>query len=334
MRLFKLALLVVIGVSGCKEKPVELPDIELSGNEVLISNEGNFGWGEGSLSVYNPETKQVQNDVYQRRNGESIGNIFQSIAYFNNQYFFVVNNSNKIIVTNDSFQKVNIISGLISPRYFYPVSNSKAYVTDLYNKGISVIDLNSMTVDNKIEINGWTETGVVSDSIFWVTNVESSYIYQINTNIDEIIDSVKVGYAPESIVMVDSLLWVLSKGDETNGVKGSLSAINIRQQKVVYSKELDGVPTKLEYHKESNTLFFINKDIYSINAQLGAEPNVWLAANDLVFYGIGIDEERNEIYFSHIYDFVQKSTVYRYDLTKVLLDEFNTGIISGDFFFQ
>ncbi|MGB0851494.1 MAG: DUF5074 domain-containing protein, partial [Bacteroidia bacterium] len=111
-------ILVAFGVafSGCKDDE-EAPDINILGGEILIANEGNFGWGEGTLSLYNSSEKSIQNEVYKNKNDEPIGNVFQSIAFVNGMYFFVANNSGKIVLTDSSFMKVGEVTGLTSPRY-------------------------------------------------------------------------------------------------------------------------------------------------------------------------------------------------------------------------
>ncbi|NNJ55952.1 MAG: hypothetical protein HKP14_07460 [Bacteroidia bacterium] len=339
MRLLRDTLAILIAAScflgGCKDEP-ETPTLVLEGNDVLISNEGNFGWGEGSLSLYNPTTKSVQNDVFRTKNGQGIGNVFQSISYHNNQYFFVVNNSNKIVLTSDSFQQTNEIIGLTSPRYFYKVADHKAYVTDLYSKSISVVDMKSLTVSSEIEMNGWTEKGVIVNNEFWVVNVESKYIYIIDIASDAVTDSIEVRFAPESIIQdSNGTIWILSKGDEVNSKQPSLAAVNAVNKKFIKEITLNGLPTNLIYDEQLNQMYFLNSGIYSMPADTASRPEVWLESNNNNnFYGLGVNPSNNEVYVSDIHDFVQKSTIYRYSSQANLLDEFKTGIIAGNFFFH
>ena len=215
MRLLILVCLATFCFTGCKENEKPVP-VTRSTSEVFIANEGNFGWGEGTLSIYNPETKMVQHDVYKTKNGEALGNVFQSIAQWDNNFYFVLNNSGKIVVTDSNLIKTNEITGLISPRYMYILNSDKAYVTDLYANAISVINMSDYTISKTIPFNGWSEKGVVLNNEFWCTAPQSKYVYCIDIEKDELKDSVEIGFASESITWDHELqLRVLSKGDES-----------------------------------------------------------------------------------------------------------------------
>ncbi|MEY2924990.1 MAG: hypothetical protein RLZZ337_1538, partial [Bacteroidota bacterium] len=149
MRVLILVSLALFFISSCKDGEQTTP-ITRSVNEVFIANEGNFGWGQGSLSIYNPESKMVQHDVFKTKSGFDLGNVFQSINGWDDHYYFVINNSNKIWVTDTGFRPTTTINDLLSPRFIYKVSESKAYVTDLYAKAISVVDLNAGEVKKTI----------------------------------------------------------------------------------------------------------------------------------------------------------------------------------------
>ena len=43
-------------------------DMSASGEGLFICNEGNFQYGNATLSYYDPETKTVQNEVFYRAN--------------------------------------------------------------------------------------------------------------------------------------------------------------------------------------------------------------------------------------------------------------------------
>jgi hypothetical protein len=333
--LLTILLLTIHSITGCKddEKP---PEVNVIGGEILIANEGNFGWGEGTLSIYNETTKEVQNEVYQAKSGESLGNVFHSIAGINDLYYLVMNNSGKIVITDTNFVKKTEITGLTSPRNIYTVTDDKAYVTDLYANAISILDVRANTVIGSIPCNGHSEEGVVLDGKFWFTAPETKNIYAVDIATDAITDSLEVGWMPEGIVLDNqNVIWVLNRGDESRSEDAKLSSVRkVGQDVVIVNNVLDGTPINLVYDELLDRLYFINEDVYFQGTDVElSEPSLWLSAGNKVFYSIKVNPKNSEVYLSDVKDFTSRSTIYRYREDITLLDEFSAGIIAGDFFF-
>lgn len=336
---YRLLVLLLLATSlltpGCKDDE-QPPEVNVQGGEILIANEGNFGWGEGTLSLYNPDSKSVQNDVYSAKNKESMGNVLHSIASFSGQFFFVVNNSSKVIITDTNFVKQGEITGLTSPRNIYRVGDDKAYVTDLYADAITIVDLKVLAVIGSIPCNGHSEEGVIRDGIFWFTAPETSKIYGIDIATNVISDSIQVGWMPEGIVLDNkNVMWVLNRGDESKDEKPKLTSVSEQGVDIVVnSRVLDGAPVNLDYDEELDILYFINEGIWSQGTQVDfSKPILWMQADDKIYYSLRVNPKNSEVYVSDIKDFVSKSTIYRYSSDATLLDDFSAGIITGDFFF-
>lgn len=180
-----LLSLIFTCISCVKINPPEIENgnIIIGESNVLICNEGGFQNGNASLSIYNKEENSLTNNLYYFINNSSIGDILQSITHINHELFLVVNNSQKIIVIDDkSYKYKTEINGLTSPRYLLPINNNQAYVSDLYANKIYIIDINSKTVVNEINVSGWCEDMCLHNGKAYVVNRTNDLVYIINTS--------------------------------------------------------------------------------------------------------------------------------------------------------
>jgi len=333
-RLLVVLSLIAFIFNGCKPDEEVLPDV-FSGSQVLMANQGNFGWGEGTLSVYYEGSKTIENEAYSSVNKTTLGNVFQSISSTDDSYYFVINNSGKVVVTDTNFNETQTIEGFVSPRYVYDIDGSKAYVTDLYANKISILDLKSNRVINEIVTGQWAEKAVLLDGIFWYTAPNSKKVYGIDTDTDQLKDSIAVGEKPESIIRdKNGVIWVLCKGDESKNESAKLTSVKIESGDITFiSLDIKGVPTSLAYDKESHSIYFLSDRVWRFRPDEDNAPKSWVQVLDAAFYTVAVNPASGDVYVSDVKDFVSKSTIYRYSREGALIDEFSAGIITGDFFF-
>ena len=127
-------------------------EFNASGAGLFITNEGNFQYGNATLSYYDPATKTVQNEIFFRANGMKLGDVAQSMCIHDNKGWVVVNNSHVIFAIDlNTFKEVGRIENLTSPRYIHFLSDEKAYVTQLWDNRIFIIN------PKKYEITGYIQ---------------------------------------------------------------------------------------------------------------------------------------------------------------------------------
>lgn len=340
---FAIISLLFLLSSCVKDKPQEPVKTAVSisaDSRVLIINEGNYGWGNASISVFDPSSNAVVEDYYkQQNNNTGLGDVCQSITKYNNQYYITVNNSHKIVVTNNTdFQKTATISGFNSPRYFLPITYNKAYVSDLYANAIQIVDLNSNVITGSIPCSGWTEEMALIYNKAFVTNVNSNYCYVIDAAADVITDSINIGKGASSVLIdKNSKIWILSSGNTTSSQVGKLIRINPVSLQIELNLNFTSTesPNKLCINKTRDTLYYLNKGVcqFPINStQLPVNPLINQGAK--LYYGLGINPKDYCIYVSDAIDYVQKSKVEIYSPSGVFKSNFNTGIISSGFVFE
>ena len=330
--------------SSCvKDKPQEPIKTTVSVNsdsKVLVINEGNFGWGVGSISLYDPSSNAIIEDYYKQQNNNStLGNVCQSITKYNNNYYIVMNNSNKIVVVNTSdFVKKATINGFNSPRYILPITYNKAYVSDLYANSIQIVDLNTNTISGSIPSAKSTEQMVSLYNKAFITCSNSDYCYVINTTSDIITDSINVGRGNSSICIDNqSKIWILSTGNSSQNNTGKLCRVDPITLQIELSLNFlnSQSPNKLCINKTRDTLYYLNNGVFQMPISSITLPSTPLInQGSKVYYGLGINPKDYTIYVADAIDYVQKSKIEIYNPNGSFITKFNAGIISNGFMFE
>lgn len=339
----KETVIICIGIllSACvKDKPVkENQRVQWSNSKkVFVVNEGNFGSGNASVSVYDPSGGNVVENIFESVNGGALGDVAQSIANTSNKRYLVINNSAKVVVCDLQFKKLGEIRGLNSPRYLLPVSNQKAYVSDLYANAIHIVDLNSNLKIGSIPCRGWTEQMTSLYNSVFVTNLRSAYVYLINAGNDKISDSVFVGYNAASLLIdQNDKLWVLAAGDSSKSNLPRLSKINTTSLVVERYFEFpkSSRPGNLCCNAGKDSLYYLNNGIYRfVIGDLNLPQNPLISNGNKNFYGLGIDPLDGTIYASDALDYSQRSNIYIYGSDGNQRGIFKAGINANGFNFE
>jgi hypothetical protein len=300
---------------------------------IFICNEGNFQWGNASLSFYNTTTGTVQEDAYKSVNQKGIGDVLQSITLANGLAYLVVNNSQKIeIIDPKTFETKGQISGFNSPRYIQFIGSNKAFVSDLYENAVWIINPETKSISGKIAINSWTEEMVYTGNSVFVCGRTTSYVYKINATNNVIEDSIPIGYGAQNMILdADQKLWVLTVGK--GSIPAQLHRINLNNNiEKTFNFPSGIIPNKLLVNSNKTKIYFLLKDLFIMDIHASALPlNPLVQANGRTFYGLGYNPIKNEILLSDAKDYIQKSDIYRIDSLGQEIASFKAGINSTYF---
>ncbi|WP_372947172.1 DUF5074 domain-containing protein [Mariniphaga sp.] len=337
---FVLALL-----GSCTNEPVETVFFDLdTENGIFIACEGNFMYGNGSLSFYHPEKKEVTNHLFQARNSAPLGDVVQSLAKHGKSLFIVVNNSGKIVVADSrTVEFKGIVSGLTSPRYIHFVSEEKAYISDLYASHINIFNPETLEISGTIDLEGHTSEQMVQIGKYvYVSHWENGeHIMVIDVETDEMVDKMKVPAQPKDLrVDKNGKIWALCGGSyENSDVDSQPSALvrldpETRTMEQIYRFSEGVFSSGLEMNAAGDTLYYLNKGLFKMAINSRHLPDsMFIPEKEKLFYHLAVNPENNEIYIADAIDYTQDAVVYRFSQSGVLKDSFKVGINPSDFLF-
>ncbi len=323
---------------------------------VFVINEGNFMYDNASLSFYQPDSLKVYNSVFADANGAPLGDVAQSMKIRDSLGYITLNNSGKIYVINtNTFEYSGKITGLTSPRHIHFISETKAYITDLYSKSITIVNPLTLEVTGEINVNNnhpdfaqHSTEQMIRYGKFLFVNCWSydDKILIIDTESDNWVDSISVPIQPRAMVMdKNETIWLLTDGGFAGNPFGheapTLVQIDpqLREINSIQEFSLSTSPADLAINNTGDTLYFINGDVYRQSIYNNSNPELFVAspyqgAYDRGFAALGIDPENGDIYIADAIDNIQRGAVYRYRPNGTALDTFKVGIIPTAFSFN
>lgn len=360
-----LAAVVLLAACSNSDSGAEEEVFEAAEHGVFVLCEGNFNAGNASLSYYDPQTRVVQNGVFRRANDRRLGDTGQSISLRGGTAYIAVENSGIIWAINATTFRVRgqLTAGqtehMTNPRYIHFLSDTKAYVTDLYVPFITVFNPQTMTYTASIstlqpEAYGYSSTEQMvqyGSEVFTNCWSYSNKLLVVSSEHDAVADSILLSsWQPKSMVLdARGKLWVVTDGGYATDEESfgdnipHLYRIDAATHHIELDQALDSDEScvQLATNPDGTVLYLINNDVYRMNitdAHLPVRPFITAERNDRglrhKLYGIGVDPRTGELYVADAVDYSQSGVVRRYSADGTLIDQFRVGINPNCFAFK
>jgi hypothetical protein len=342
-----LAIGLVIASCENDDNPPVLPSGDYV-DGILVSNEGPFSNGTGTVSFISNDLETLENTIYNKVNNEDLGNIVQSIGFTEGKAYVVANNSNTIaVVDRFTFEKEAVIStGLSNPRYFISV-NGKGYVTnwgdaaDETDDYVAIINLTTNAVEGSIPVDFGPEEITNRANTIYVAHQggfgQNNKISVIDSDANIVSTTITIGDVPKAIQLdAANNLWVLSAGKPSfsgEETAGSLSKINTTTNEV--ESTLDFTTTEHPNHlgyDGTNLYYTLEGAVYSISTQAMELPT------EKAFDGVGtyaMTVKDGRLYTTDAKDFASNGSLSVYNMnTKAKMKTIAVGVIPGGIYFN
>lgn len=348
-------IFAAIAFTGCmNDEVLPVSPVDLFGSRgVFIVNEGNYLYGNSTLSYYDINTKEVINDIFSVANGIPLGDVAYSMVIRNGKGYLVVNNSGCVhVIDANTILLEKTIEGLTSPRNILFLNDNTALVSDLYARGISIVDLLSNKVVGRIKTGSLsmpfyqhpTENLLrIGNRIFTNCWSYDNKLLVIDAESLTVIDSVEVGIQPMQMATdANGKIWVMNDGgyfgSPFGAEKPSLMRLNAQTLEVElrlnFASQMDRVG-QMATNPAGDTLYYICNHLYRmpVNSEiLAATP--FISRNGRNFRALGIDQATGSIFISDASDYMSEGDVYVYKSTGEAVDTFRVGVIPTNFCFN
>jgi len=331
-------------------------------SRVIIANQGNFTQGNATLTEYIPDNGTATDGVFFDANGFQLGDIAQSVTIFDGKMYVVVNNSQVVRVLNpETFQqRFEIpIANEASPREIIRLTANYAYVTNLFDNSVSLIDLqNNEELMPRITVGENPDRAFFYDGLAYISNNgfgADSTVFVIDPQLSQgttgdvtthqIVDTLFVSRGPAGM-LVDNQerLWIVSNGfagefdDDFNTIPGTeepggVHVFDINTREEIASIEIESAGNNIAYHPNESKVYINAGGVRMIDSNTFTLDPDTLIEGSFFAMNFSAPEADPKFFLADAKDFTVNGEVFVYDTQGSLVTSFQTGIIPGDILF-
>ncbi|MGM9475837.1 DUF5074 domain-containing protein [Pedobacter sp. GSP4] len=300
------AILLTTALYSCKKDNVESLQVDpVAGkyeNGFFVIGEGSYGQNAGSVSFYRYGDDTLNTRAYEKENpGRILSNTAKTSTL---QFASIINGSIYLLSKiNGPIVKINEYTLKEEARYVQETSNWRSIVQVEGNRGllsandgVYQIDLNTLTVQNKLTTVGAVNTGDMwkkGDYVYLLQSNGAKIISASNYSLAKTFSNINRGFAQTP----NGKVWA-STGSRLIAIDNNLDTAGVALNVAIGTFGLDA-PTRITASTKENAIFYHSgKAIYKYvdgNAASILQPFITITEDPFMVYG-AIRYDRNKDY--------------------------------------
>lgn len=340
MRFWIIIPLVACLVLGCEDDSYFGPVYSTSSDTVVstkaqrlfVGCEGNFQFGNASLSVIDLDGQTIQNGAYERVHEAGIGDVLQSLYLHGDSLFVVVNNSGVIrILDRESLQEINTIQGLTSPRNIHVLNDEYMVVTDLYSDYVTIYRLSDLSLVKSLPTDGWTERMTQTGSALVIGNMDTRALEVMEATALEWERHLSLSMQPAFCFSTEQDVWIVGNRSE-DAQLAVVKRMNSDDWSVTDSLLFDASVSGAAMGPD-HIYVLLPKQVVQLDAYTLQETGRF-SHEARTPYALAIDPSGTSLFIADAADYLSAGHVVQYTVNGVHQKTYTTGLIPQAFCFD
>ncbi len=312
---------------------------------VYVANQGNFSDNNGSITYYDPATGETVEVL------ADFGTLVQSITLYDGKGYVMSNTSGAVDVLDlATQQRIAQIQAVSSPRYMTVADASKAYVSNLFDGTVTVINLTDGIVQGTVDVGSNPEDVAVLDGRVFVANSGfggDSTLTVIDAQTNTALETINLGCDGPRHLEVDAEgeLWAFCIGNTVYNddftqiiaqTNGAVVVLDGATGEVVTRFDLDfqvgaaSLGQDTYFSAASAEIFLVHgTDLLVFDTAANTQQGVITLPGDEGVGGIAYDATAQRLYAARIIDFTTTGFVSIHSRDGQEVARFDAGIAPG-----
>lgn len=290
---------------------------------ILIMNEGSFGTNDGEVYHLNPNTEELLPNIFEAENIRPFAGLLEDMVREGDRLYLVANTGKVEIVNPADFKSLGAVTAELDQPRSLAVNGSKLFVSDY-----GPYDANYATPDSYIAVVNGLDGGVVSKKIevsnkpedlfsygnyIIVAGSEENKIEIIDATQEAVINTLELDASPKQFHAEDGILWIYATTEEeVKFYTLNLSSLDLGS---TYKVPVTKPTGRIAFNGDDKMYIVTSSDYPEYNdAILAIEiEGSTVTATELMtgsgFYGIGYDDNLDQIYVANSNAFQGNGTI-------------------------